>query len=120
MAERAGEQRREWFAPAIVAPGGERAQGVAMIALPPRDDAGALRLPDLEEILPRELERGLGRFRAATHRIGKGKAARLVPDQFVGERLGNLGGEETRMCVRECLRLERERGEHERVLMAEA
>ena len=34
------------------------------------------RLPDFEEILPRDLERGLGRFRSAAHQIGGREPAR--------------------------------------------
>ena len=38
------EQRRELRAPPRIAPDRQRAQSVAVIALPPRDDVAALRL----------------------------------------------------------------------------
>ncbi len=50
-------------APFTVAAGRERAQGVAVIALAPRDDAPALRLAAFDEILPRHLQRRLDPLR---------------------------------------------------------
>src|SRR6185312_13359471 len=45
----------------------ERADGVAVIGLAPRDQPRALLLADLEEILARELERRLDRLGAALY-----------------------------------------------------
>ena len=43
------------------------AQGYAVIALPPRDDELPLRLATSQKILPRQLQRGFDRFRAAAY-----------------------------------------------------
>ena len=62
---RLDQQRREWPALPFAAADRERAERDAVIALPPGDEMAALRLAALDEILPRELERRLDRFRAA-------------------------------------------------------
>src|SRR6185312_16090500 len=62
---RLDQQRRERLALPGAAADGERAGGDAVIALPPRDEMTALRLADFDEILSRQLERGLDRLGAA-------------------------------------------------------
>jgi hypothetical protein len=55
----------------------ERAERVAVIAHPPGDEMAALRLAALDEVLARELERDLHRFRAAAdERDASGAEAR--------------------------------------------
>ncbi len=56
------EQRRKLRAPPGIAPDRQRAQRIAVIALPPRDDVAALRLADFDEILARHLQRRFHRF----------------------------------------------------------
>ena len=90
MAERRRQQRRIGFAAPGVAAGRERAERVAVIALPPRDEALALRLPRLEEILPRDLDRRFDRLRSAADEIDIGQPARFVADEPIGECLGGL------------------------------
>ena len=60
-----------------------------------------LRLAALDEILPRQLDGGFDRFRAAADEIGVSQSARLVADQTVGQRLGGLGREEGGMRIGE-------------------
>ena len=62
-----------------------------MIALPPRDEVTALLLAALDEILPRELDRGFDRFRSAADEISVGESAGFVADKMIGERFGRLG-----------------------------
>ena len=120
MAEGGREQRRIGRAAPGVAAGGERAERVAVIALPPRDEMLPLRLAALDEILPRELDAGLDRLRSAADEIGVGETAGLMPDQRFGERLGRLGGEEGGVRIGQRRGLLRHRRDHARMLMAEA
>ena len=76
----------------MLPPADERAERVAVVALAAGDEARALRLADLEEILPRELQRGLGPFGAGGAEIGMREAAGFA-DQDVGEFLGGLADE---------------------------
>ena len=62
---RLDQQRAELAATRLVATGGERAQRIAVVALPPGDDVSALRLANLDEILPRHLQCRFDRFRSA-------------------------------------------------------
>ncbi len=115
------DQERGELAPApLVAADREGAERVAVVALPPRDEVRALRLPDLDEVLARHLERGLDRLRAAAHEIGVARAGGAGADELVGERLGDLGREEARVHVREPVDLLVDRGEHVRVAVAQA
>ena len=91
-----------------------------MIALPPRDEALALRLAGLEEILPRDLDRGLDRLRSAADEIDISETAGLMADQLLGEFFRRLGGKERSVGVNELSRLLGHRGKHARVLMAKA
>jgi hypothetical protein len=59
------QERLELAAPRGVAADGQRAERVAVIALPPGDEAPPLRLADLDEVLARYLERRLDRLGAA-------------------------------------------------------
>ncbi len=87
--------------PPLVAADRERAQRVAVVALAARDEVRALRLADLDEILARELERGLDRLRAAGDEIDVRHAVGCVRDEMVGQLLGDRRGEEARVRVGE-------------------
>ena len=91
-----------------------------MVALPPRDEARALGLPDFEKILPRHFQRRFDGFRSAAHRVDVAKSAGLVPDQLFGEFLRHVRGEEACMRVGQFLGLACHRLEHARMLMAKA
>src|SRR6185312_12608143 len=104
LLEAVGEARRDerdlhqqgivWRTAPGVAADGERAQRVAMIALPAGDEAAALRLADLQEVLPRQLERGLDCLRAAADEIHSLDAVGRALDQRISEPLGRFRGEE--------------------------
>ena len=110
----------ELRAPPGVAADSERAERIAVIALPSCDDVAALRLADLDEKLARHFERGLHRLRTAAHQIDVAQARRSVLDQAVGEAFGGLGGEESGMRIGEGVELFMHRGEHVRVPVAKA
>ena len=65
-----------------------------MVALAAGDEAGALGLADLEEVLAGELDGGFVAFRAGGAEIGVAEAARFVADQDFGKLLGGLVGEQ--------------------------
>ncbi len=117
---RLDEERLELRPPPGVAAGRERAKRVAVIALAPRDHVGALRLADLDEILPRHLERRFDRFRSAAHEKDVVKPRRSVLDQAIGKAFGRFGGEEGGVGVGERIELPVQSGEHVRVAVAEA
>ena len=114
------QQRPELPAAPLVAADGQRAQRVAVIALPPRDERGALRLPDLDEVLPRHLERRLDRLGAAAHEVHVAHPGRRRADQPVGELLGHLGREEARVRVGEPVGLRVHRRQHVGMPVTEA
>ena len=114
------QQRLERLAAPAVAAGGERADRVAVIALPAPDDVTALGLPDLEHVLARHLERGFDAFGAAGVEVHALETGGRVGDDRVGERLGDFGGEERRVRIRELVDLALDRLEHARVAVAEA
>ena len=116
----ADQKGLELGAPPDVAADSERAERIAVIALPSRDDVSALRLADLDKKLPRHFERGFHRLRTAAHQIDVAQARRSVLDQPVGEAFGGLGGEESGMRIGEGVELFVHRGEHVRVPMAKA
>ena len=110
----------ELRAPPGVAADRERAERIAVIALPPGDDMAALRLADLDEILARHLERRLDRLRTAADEIDMAQPGRRVLDQAVGEALGGFGGEESGVRIGEGVELFAHGGEHVRVPVAKA
>ena len=75
--------------------------------------------PHLDEILPRDLDAGLDRLRAAADIIDIGKPAGLVADQAFGEFFGGLRREEAGMGIGELGGLLLHRLDHARMLMAE-
>ena len=106
------QQRRERGAPPFVATDRERAQRVAVIALAPGDEMGAPRLPDLDEVLARHLQRRFDRLRAAANQIGMAHAGRRRGDQLIRQRLRHLGGEETGVGVGQAIDLRVHRRDH--------
>ncbi len=114
------QQGLEGRAPPGIAADRERAKGIAVIALAPRNDMGPLGLAGLDEILSRHLERRLDRLRAAADQIDMAHSGRRVLDQPVGKALGGLGGEKPRVSVGDRLELPAHRGEHVGMPMAEA
>ena len=120
MAEGVREDRRVGRAAHGVAAGRQRAERVAVVALPPGDEARALRLADLDEVLPRQLQRRLVPLRAGGAEPGVGQPARRVAHQRVGQPLRALAGEQAGMRVGELVELRLDRGDDARVPMAEA
>ncbi len=114
------QQRFELRPPPCVPAGRQRPQRVAVIALAPGDDHAALRLPGLDEILSRHLERRLDRFGPAADEIDVIDAVGRVLDQPVGQTLGGFGGEEGRVGVGERVQLPMQRRDHVGMAVAEA
>ena len=114
------QQRRELLPSPGVAADRERAERVAVVALPPPDEDAALGLPDLDEILARHLERRLDRLGAAAHEVRMARAGGRGTDELIGERFGGLRGEEARVRVREPVDLRVHRREHVGMAVAEA
>src|SRR5215470_3283262 len=91
-----------------------------MVALASRDDVAPLWLAALDEILPRQLDCGLDRFRAAADKEDVTDTGRRVPDQVVSQLLGDLRGEEARMRIRDLVELLMHRRQHVRMRMTQA
>ena len=70
-----------------------------MIALPARDEVRALGLADLDEILARELQRGLGAFRTGRAEIGVRQPAGFAVQHDIREVLGGLAAERSGMGI---------------------
>jgi hypothetical protein len=104
------QQRLELAAAPGIAAGGQRAQRVAVIALAARDEMAALRLADLDEVLPRHLHRGLDGLRAAGDEIDIIEPLRRQPDQPLSQFLGDIGGEEGGVGVGDAVDLRAHRG----------
>ena len=119
MAEGGRQQRRIGLAPPRVAARRQRAERIAVIALPPRDEAHALRLAGLDKILSSDLDRGLDRLRSTADEIDIGQSAGLVANERIGKRLRGFGSEEGGVGIGELRGLFGHRREHARMLMAE-
>ena len=91
-----------------------------MVALAARDEARALGLADLDEILPRQLQRRLGAFRAGGAEIRVGKAAGFAVQHDVRQVLGGLAAERAGMGVGHRRGLPADRGGDALVAVAEA
>ena len=114
------QQRRELLALPFAAADRERAERDAVIALAPRDDISPLRLAALDEILARELERGLDRLRPAADEEDVADARRRMGDQVVGQLLRRLRREEARMRIGEPVELRMHGRQHVRMRVPEA
>ena len=93
------QHRGELLAPERIAADRQRAERVAVIALPAADEVLALRLAHLDAVLPRHFERSLHRLRAARDVIDMCDPVRRMCDQMIGETFGNLGREERAVHV---------------------
>ena len=98
----------------------QRAQRDAVIALPARDELGALQLALLDEVVARHLQAGLDRLRAAAAEVHVGHAARGVCDQMIGQLLGDPRREEAGVRVGDRVELLVHGGQHVGMAMAEA
>ena len=105
-----GQDRLELRPPPGIAAGRQRAQRIAVIALPARDEMTALRLADLDEILPRHLHGSLDGLRAAGDEIDVVEPLRGQIDQPLGQFLGDIGGEERGVGVGDAVHLRAHRG----------
>ena len=114
------QQRRELLAAPGVAAGGQRAQGVAVIALAARDEMAALRLAALDTILARQLQRAFHRFRAARDKIHAVDAGRRPGDQEVGQCFHRCAGKERAVRISHAGHLPLHGGDHGCVRMSEA
>ncbi len=114
------QQRRELPAPPFVAADREGAERVAVIALLAGDEEAPLRLADLDEILPRHLQRRFHRLRAAADEIDLRDAGRRMGDDVVGERFGDFGGEKGGMRIGDLVHLRLHRRQHVRMVVPEA
>ena len=117
---RLDQERAELLALPFPAADRERAERAAVIALAACDDVPPLRLAAFDEILARELERGLDRLRAAADEKNVTDPLRGVGDEIVGQFLGNLGREEAGMRVSEPVELLTHRRQHVRMRMPQA
>jgi hypothetical protein len=88
--------------------------------LPAGDEAGALGLADLEEVLAGKLDGGFVAFGARGTEIGVAEAAGLVADEGFREFLGGLVGEQGGVDVCDLGELFGDRGVDPRMAEAEA
>ncbi len=114
------EQRRELRPPPFVAAGGERAEGVAVIALLAGDQPAALGLALFHPVLPRQLDRRLRRLRATGDEIDPVQPRRRVLDQKVRQRLRRPRSEEAGVREGEIVELRLDRRGYVRIAMSEA
>ena len=91
------------------------AQGVAVIALAPGDEAVARRLADFQEVLAGQLERRLVGLGAAGDVVDPGQVARRPGDQVLGQGFRGLGGEEGAVDVGDAVDLLLDGPDHRRV-----
>ncbi len=117
---RIDQQRRERLAAPGVAADGQRAQRVAVIALAPRDEQRALRLTDLDEVLPGHLQCGLDRLGAARHEVRVTDPGRCRGDQRGRQLLGDVGGEKRGVRIADPLGLRLDRLDHGTVAVPQA
>ena len=103
-----------------VAAGAERAERVAVVALAARDKTRALRLADLDEILPRQLQRRLGAFGAGRAEPRMREAAGFAVQHDVRQVLGGLADERAGMGIGHCRGLPADGGGDALVAVAEA
>ena len=114
------QDRLELRPPPGIAAGRQRAQRVAVVALPARDEMPALRLADLDEILPRHLHGRLDRLRAAGDEIDVIEPLRRQIDQPLGQFLGDIGGEEGGVGIGDAIHLRTHRRHDLGMTMTEA
>ena len=91
-----------------------------MIALQPGDEAMTGWLPDLDEILARQLQGGLAAFRAARNVENVRQPARGGADQGFGQSLGRFGREEAAIGKSQLIHLAVNGRGHLRMIVPEA
>ena len=119
-AQHVHQQRRELLAPPLIAAHRQRTERVAVVALAPGDEEGALGLADLDEVLARQLERGFHRFGAAADEVDVAQPRGRARRQMLGQLFRRFTGEEAGVCVGELVDLAVQRRRHVRVAMAQA
>ena len=106
--------------PHHVAAGRQRAKRGAMIRLPPSDNLGSGGLTDLQEILPRQLDRRLGPLGPRGAEPGTAQAPRFRVQDDRRQILGRLVGERAGVRIGHRSRLPPDRLGHPAVAMTEA
>ena len=99
---------------------GKCTQRVAVITLAACNEMLSLRLANVDKILSRHFQCCFDRFRSIANKIGVADACRRTRHQRLGERLGDLGGKETAVRIREFFQLRAHRRQYVRVAVAEA
>jgi hypothetical protein len=117
---RLDQQRSELLTLPFPAAGRQRAERAAVIALAARDDVSPMRLPKLDEVLARELEGSLDRFRPAADEEDAAHARRRVGAEIGSELLRDRGGEEAGMRIGQSIELLAHGRQNIRVRMPEA
>jgi hypothetical protein len=120
MGKAGGQHRRIRRAPSRIAGERQRAEGIAVVALPSRDEMHAVRFADLEIVLPCQLQGRFGRFRAARNEAGRSQPAGGMANQNVRQFLGRLRGEEAVVRIGQRFGLLPDRVHHTRVAMPQA
>ena len=88
------QQRCELLASPGVAADGQCTEGIAVVALPARDEVAPLRLAPLDEILTGHLQRRLDGLRAARDEIDMRDAGRSMLDDVIRQPFSRFGREE--------------------------
>ena len=113
------EQRLKLGAAPGIAPDGQGAQGVAVVALPTGDEVPPLRLADLDKVLAGHFQGRFHRFAATADKVGVAHASRGVGHQVIGQGFGHLGGEKTGVGIGQAVDLLVHGLQHVRVPMAQ-
>ena len=119
QAVRLAQDRLVIFPPHHVPARRQRAKRGAMIRLPSRDRADSSRLPDLQEILPRELDRRFVALGPRGTEPRAGQPARFVMQQDLRQIFGRLVGERSGVSIGHGRGLTRDRLGHAAVAVAE-
>ena len=91
-----------------------------MITLAACNEMLSLRLANIDKILSRHFQCCFDRFRSIADKIGVADACGRTRHQRLGERLGDLGGKEAAVRIREFFQLRAHRRQYVRVAVAEA
>ena len=93
-------------------PDGQGAQGVAVVALSPGNEMGALRLSDFHKVLSCHLQGGFHRLGTTADQIDMAHALWRCPDELVCELFCRPRAEEAGVCVCELVDLGMHRCNH--------
>ena len=114
------QQRLKHAAANGVATHSQAAQRVAVVALTPGDESGALRLADLHEILSGHLQGGLNCLGTAGDEVNLANAFGGTLDQRIRQFLGRFGSKKRGVGEGQALRLLNDCAAHVRVAVSEA